>query len=142
MKKTLTKFTSSVGIITGLTLGAFALSALANYTSPTFAPPDCPANEPACNAPINVGQSLQTKNGPFGVNETSMTVDSVSGTRVADFEVAGKTLLQGSAAIGGTLLVNGVTKTIGGLVIQTCASGSCPGDGSNPVETGQMWLVK
>ena len=142
MKSSLTKFASSVGIIAGLTLGAFALSVLADYASPIHTPPQCNSGDPGCDAPINVGKSVQTKRGPFGVNEDAMTVDSVSGTRVADFEVAGKTLLQGSAAIGGTLLVNGVTKTIGGLVIQACASGSCPGDGSNSVETGQMWLVK
>ncbi|MCL5782074.1 MAG: hypothetical protein M1459_01810 [Patescibacteria group bacterium] len=113
MKKTLTKFTSSVGIITGLTLGAFALSALANYTSPTFAPPDCPADEPACNAPINVGSMIQFKNGFLGINELAPALTDTSGNPVAALEVNGKTHITGSAGVDGDLIVGGMATTTG-----------------------------
>ncbi|MFA6295345.1 MAG: hypothetical protein WC666_02900 [Candidatus Paceibacterota bacterium] len=68
---------SRVAVIIGLTLGAFTLSALANWTAPTFSPPDCPASEPACNAPINVGSQSQYKKGAFGIGSSGIGASSV-----------------------------------------------------------------
>ena len=58
-------------IIVGLALGAFAISAVADYTAPTFSFPDCPDTVPGCHAPINTGGGTtqgnytQIKSGPL-----------------------------------------------------------------------------
>ncbi len=70
MKNSLTL--TRVATITGLTLGAFALSALAGtWTAPgTGQPAGTICTPPKCNvdAPINVGDTSQTKTGPLIVN--------------------------------------------------------------------------
>ena len=57
-----------IAVLTGLTLGAFALSvAAANFSAPLHTPPTCNTGEPGCDAPINVGPTLQTKLGWVGL---------------------------------------------------------------------------
>ncbi|MDE1940853.1 MAG: hypothetical protein KGI66_01925, partial [Patescibacteria group bacterium] len=56
-----------VAALTGILLGAFALSALANWTAPLNPPPTCISGDPGCDAPINVGPVAQYKVGPGGI---------------------------------------------------------------------------
>jgi hypothetical protein len=57
--------------IAGLALGAFAISAFAQTGTwtgpPAGTPPDCPTTTPGCNAPINSGDTLQSKIGSLKV---------------------------------------------------------------------------
>jgi hypothetical protein len=59
-----------IAISTGLMLGAFSLSVIAQSTQGTWTaapvpPPDCPVTTQGCNAPINTGLTDQTKSGPL-----------------------------------------------------------------------------
>ena len=57
-----------IATITGLALGAFALSAVAgNWTAPSTTPPTCPSGQSGCDAPINVGASNQAKVGTLSI---------------------------------------------------------------------------
>lgn len=73
-----------IATVTGLALGAFAISALAaNWTPPPEGPPNCHDTTPGCLAPINVGSAVnqmyeQTKNDWLrilgGLNTTNLYV--------------------------------------------------------------------
>jgi hypothetical protein len=59
-----------IAISTGLMLGAFSLSVIAQSTQGTWTaapvpPPDCLVTTQGCNAPINTGLTDQTKSGPL-----------------------------------------------------------------------------
>jgi hypothetical protein len=62
----------------GVLLGASALVALADFTSPHSAPPTCitdptnPNYDAGCLAPINVGAATQSKTGLLGLNTLSV----------------------------------------------------------------------
>lgn len=66
MKK-LSETTKKLAIFTGLLLGAFAISAMANWSAPSFTPPDCPSTTPGCNEPVNIGSIGQIKTGNLGI---------------------------------------------------------------------------
>ena len=63
------KFTSTVFAL-ALGLGvAFGINYVSgNFTPPSQGFPNCPTTDSACNTPINVGASPQTKNGSLDVN--------------------------------------------------------------------------
>ena len=61
---TITSKFNRIAVLTGLALGAFAISAFAvNFSGPKQAPPGCTSGDPGCDAPLNVGPILQTKLG-------------------------------------------------------------------------------
>lgn len=100
-----------VATVSGLILGAFALSAFAGtWTAPT-APP--PGGNP--DAPINVGYDVQTKQGGIILNSLDATV----GHAVMNY---------------GLWVINAPIKAGGGLILETRTS-----DPASP-ETGRMWL--
>lgn len=109
-------------IIVGFILGATAIQVLAQ-TSTWVAPQQTPTGGNVA-APINVDYGGQVKFGNLSLNALAN---------------AGGTFLQ-----YGLLVQNSPVKAAGGLIIQTCSTStlSCPGDGTHPVETGQMWLVQ
>ncbi len=90
------------------------------WTGPTQGPPNGNVS-----APINVGTTNQVKDAGLGVNAIS---------------VFGDGFLSGNFGIGATSTIykleiyGGVTKTTGGLIIETRTD-----DPTNP-ETGRMWL--
>lgn len=128
--------------VTGLALGAFALSALAgSWSAPTLPPPSGNTD-----APINVGTSPQHKAGTLALGKTS---DALSGL-VADINGAigaVNLITTGDVTVGGNLgvgtasptkkleVVGGPIKATGGLIIETVSA-----DPASP-ETGRMWLV-
>lgn len=153
MKNTLLNM-KKMAIISGLSLGAFALSALAatSWTPATQNPPGGNTD-----APINVGPSPQFKAGPLAVGSLVVGKNSVPATGF-DLDVDGFGLFTGLSVSGsgyfsadGTFLgkvgigtnaptkklevVGGPIKATGGLIIETVAT-----DPINP-ESGRMWLV-
>ena len=114
-------------VIGGLILGAFAFSALADWSAPLNAPPTCPAGNAGCDAPINVGTSAQVKNGGLSVNAF---------TAYANAYFAGSVGIGTQPTAGNQLDVEGnPIKAGGGLIIETRAS-----DPASPA-TGRMWLI-
>lgn len=103
-----------IAILSGFALGAFALSALADWTN---APPNPPSGN--TEAPINVGSILQTKIGSFNVG-------TESGTKVGIGTNNPTTKLD---------VEGGPIKAGGGLIIETRTA-----DPTSP-ETGRMWLI-
>ncbi len=56
---------------------------LATWTNPpTGTPPNCPAGEPGCDAPLNVGSSGQAKAGRLGINQTSVPTSNYKALEV------------------------------------------------------------
>lgn len=92
---------SKIASITGLLLGAFALSAVAS----NWGPASCTA--PGCNtkAPINVGPDAQTKKGPLAIGKS----EELSPTTGFDLDVVGVGFF-GGVKVGGALEVIGNTK--------------------------------
>lgn len=73
-----TKITQNIkAIILGLVLTLGLSYVLADFTAPTFSPPNCPTTgpsaNPACSTPINVGDSAQTKTGVLTLLNTIIT---------------------------------------------------------------------
>ena len=94
-----------------------------------------PANPPDNNiaAPLNVGTSAQTKAGYLSI--------SYSTTSYALSVPNGSTWLKGLGVGSGGIVSAGIVDTAGGLIIQRCATGLCPGDAGRTAVTGQMWIV-
>lgn len=117
MKK-LSSTITRVASITGLFLGAFALSVLADSSS--WTPATCSA--PGCNtdAPVNVGANAQFKTGSLAVSKASAPTSGY------DFEVEGNALLSGLNITGKTV-TNTLQVTNGaqaGYVLASDASGN------------------
>ncbi len=55
---------------------AFSIQYLSAWTGPQSAPPTCVAGQIGCDAPINVGSTLQSKNGGLGVQTLDVTSDA------------------------------------------------------------------
>jgi hypothetical protein len=133
---------NKIAVVSGLFLGAFALSALAaSWTPPR-------SNPPADNtdAPINVGMVAQYKSGALAVGKTSapaigfdLDVDGLG--FFYGLKVSGNGMFSGNVGIGTDSptkkleVVGGPIKATGGLIIETISS-----DPVNP-ESGRMWLV-
>ena len=118
MNKT-TSYLSRIAVISGLALGAFTLSALADWHVPGYpgaaiAPTSCPPDRDGCNAPINVGAGGQAKVGSLSLFST---------------------LVSGSFAQYGLLVQNSPIKAAGGLIIENRTS-----DPASP-ENGAIWIV-
>ncbi len=141
--KTIPQNLKKIGVIAGLFLGAFAVSAFAAGWTPA------PCSNPAsCNteAPLNVSNSDQFKVGRLAVGKSSAPTTGyaleVIGTgSFTGMLVSGKGFFSGDVGIG-TLtptkrleVVGGPIKATGGLIIETVVSNP-----SNP-ETGRMWLI-
>ncbi|MEK9178079.1 MAG: hypothetical protein AAB777_03115 [Patescibacteria group bacterium] len=148
-----------IAVLSGLALGAFALSALADWNN---APPNPPGSN--AEAPINVGSVSQTKTGsliigipssgtPSPAKLTTISADIESATNIATFYA--NNLLQGIAIGYNTIrqtniasplildakvvrVVGGPIATEKGLIIETRTSAQ--GDPASP-ETGRMWLI-
>jgi len=73
----LTRIAATVGV----TLGAFAIAAFAQWTAPPGTPPTCPSGAPGCDAPINVGEANQLKLGTLSIN-TSLVSPATIGLNV------------------------------------------------------------
>lgn len=142
-----------------LIMGVSYTKANSPWVGPTAT---APGNNP--DAPVNVGPSTQTKMGSLVIATTTDGIgfnvpNSFSwfnkivvgngiwstGTLVASTSLY---VVNGSLGVGtispATKLevVGGPIKATGGLIIQTCATGSCPGDaGQSSPANGQMWLV-
>ncbi len=56
-----TSFIKKIAVIAGLALGAFSLSAIADWAPPVSTPPTCLSGNPGCDAPINAGPLTQQK---------------------------------------------------------------------------------
>lgn len=102
-----------VAATVGLLLGAFALSALANWTAPLSAPPNCvtdstqPNYQDGCVTPINVGGSWQGKAGALSIgnmNQTSATLNVTGSSVLQSLGVTGTTILGGGGPAAGYVL--------------------------------------
>lgn len=113
MKK-ISPIVTRVAIVAGLALGAFAVSALADWSQPLSAPPACTSGNPGCDAPIHVGYGPQTKQGGIVVNGLASA---------------------GTAMQYGLWVVNAPIWAQGGLIIETRSS-----DPATPAN-GRMWLI-
>ncbi len=102
---------AKVATVTGIFLGAFAISVLAGtWTAPATT---APGGNP--DAPLNVGYGVQTKQGGIILN----SLDSTAGNPVMNY---------------GLWVVSAPIKAGGGLIIETRTS-----DPASP-ESGRMWL--
>jgi hypothetical protein len=114
MKK-ISPFVSKILVVTGLLLGAFAVSAFAtDWSAPQSPAPACTSGNPGCDAPVNVGYSAQIKQGNLWLKGL---------------------VSAGVSATYGLVVENAPVKASGGLIIETRAA-----DPSTP-ETGRMWLI-
>lgn len=114
----LSSITKRTLTLAGLLVGVFALSALADWSSPLSAPPTCVAGNPGCDAPINSGYGGQVKYGGLSLNGFSKS--------------------NGELTNYGLLVNNSPIKAAGGLIIETRTTAQ--GDPASP-ETGRMWLL-
>lgn len=99
---------NKVAVFTGLLLGAFAISALADWSAPLSAPPTCTSGQPGCDAPLNVGGSAQAKSGALGLNETVSQILTGSTLDVNGTASANKLLAKYLQITGGTLAAGNV----------------------------------
>lgn len=103
----------------GFFIGASALSALAAWTAPTETPPTCTSGLAGCDAPVNVGPTLQQKLGSLGTLGLSI---------LGDFKfipVGGVPPTSGQVLVADdTDLVNGKVKwgTPGSISIGACTA--------------------
>ncbi|MDE2040811.1 MAG: hypothetical protein KGI59_00260 [Patescibacteria group bacterium] len=73
MNNTTASYWKKLAALCGLVLGAFAISAWADWSAPMSAPPTCTPGNPGCDAPLNVGTSAQTKYGALSLGQTLTT---------------------------------------------------------------------
>ncbi len=137
MKRQITQNIKSIMLAMVLVWGVSYVSA--DWTAPNSTAPTCvtdptaPGYNPACSAPLNVGTSAQTKAGYLSI--------SYSTTSYALSVPNGSTWLNGLGVGSGGIVSAGIVDTAGGLIIQRCATGLCPGDAGRSAVTGQMWIV-
>lgn len=113
-------------------LSAFLV--FAAWTEPNSVPPTCPSGDPGCDSPINVSATTQGKDGGLILGDNG----GPGGFTVLN----GNSFFLGNIAVGtlspdpGVIvdIVGGLTKTTGGLIIETRTS-----DPASP-EVGRMWL--
>jgi hypothetical protein len=116
-----------VAVITGLVLGAFALAALANWTSPgapgaAITPPNCPTGDYGCDAPINVGSIDQVKDAGLSVKAFTAYLNSYFAANVGiGVQPTAKKL-----EVGGEIHASGdvCTDLAGGKCLSTAGGGS------------------
>jgi len=122
-------FSKTIALAVGVLAMAFLISfVVLAWTEPSSSPPTCPAGQPGCDAPLNIGPTAQTKTGDLTVKTTFYGDDlrlgnwSVPGgvTTAGDIDIknlAGTTVIQldgdtgnltvaGTISEGGTLLSN------------------------------------
>jgi len=148
----ITSKTKRVAVVTGLFLGAFALAALADWTAPTQAPPNCTSGNPGCDAPINVGGTTQTKTGSLTIGgnmavtnllgaahmdlggvATHIPNDHGGGLDIMDMFLGGTIWIPIShASVGSCLAANGTQQD--GLIALNWAA--CSGGGSSGGSSG------
>jgi len=85
-KNNLTKAAALAGVL----LGAFAITALADWSNPTSTPPNCDTGDTSCASPINASATFQQKAGPLQIN--------------GDFSAMGKLFLASTGATAGQVL--------------------------------------
>jgi hypothetical protein len=85
-------------VIAGLLLGSFGVAALADWTPPANQPPTCPPNSAGCDAPINVGNTSQTKTGPLSVGKI-LQANTSRTPLTTGFQVFGKSIFEGEVQI-------------------------------------------
>ncbi|MDE2041421.1 MAG: hypothetical protein KGI59_03525 [Patescibacteria group bacterium] len=135
-----------VAAVVGITLGAFAVTALANWTAPHSLPPTCVTNssspnyDPGCNQPINVGGDVQTKTGGLGLGNfasqpfPSGTLLDVFGTGVInDLWTSAIHDQNGSTGNAGDCLTSDGSHIVWG----SCGSGSGVGSAVTKIIAGQ-----
>ena len=59
----MTKYIKFIALATTLVLVGLVALSVSAYTPPTFEPPTCPVENPACNPPVNTGSANQRKQG-------------------------------------------------------------------------------
>lgn len=118
-------------VLAGLIIGAFTLSAAADWTAPLDVPPSCTSGNPGCDAPLTVGNTMQTKVGALTLNTSGspfqyglIVANGTVGIRTASPDTS--TALDVESA---------PIKAGGGLILETRAS-----DPTNPA-TGRIWLI-
>ena len=135
MKTSISPLVSRAAILTGLFLGAFAISAIA-WSSPVSAPPTCNAGDPGCDAPINTSASTQTKIGPLVVSNSSLNTGT--GLLVPWGNVVIGTGANTSVPTQYGLYVTGKPmKAAGGFVMETRTADPAVAD----MKTGRMWMI-
>lgn len=101
------KYFSSLPIWVRQVCGVVALSLLvgiisvsADWTAPTGSFPTCPAGDPACNTPINVGAQAQTKSGNLTLNNNLTVLNSISSNTIGSLNNAFLATTGGKVGIG------------------------------------------
>ena len=106
---------------TGIALGAFAISVLAQSTwvAPPGAPTTCPEGYSGCDAPLHVGIEHQIKKGPLSINtNTTNPIDPYG------LEVFGISRFFGNIEIG-TAEESATVKIIDGNLFESGLKFSC-----------------
>ncbi|MES2216095.1 MAG: hypothetical protein V4481_02255 [Patescibacteria group bacterium] len=121
-------FIKKVAVIAGLTLGAFSLSAIADWTAPLSAPPTCVTGNPGCDAPINASATGQGKMGKLGLGSitapTGPELLKVLGGVVADTLVT-RTLAVTDGVASSSVLTSDASGNAKWQPIPTPAAASC-----------------
>lgn len=120
-------YIKKIAVVSGLVLGAFSLSVLADWSAPILAPNTCLTGNPGCDAPIHVGANGQGKVGSLSIGKLS----APSSPTILD--VTGGAVIQGIVA--GILEVTGATKT-GSLEVTNAATAGSVTTGALKVTTG------
>lgn len=141
----ISKNLQKIAVITGLLLGAFAISALADWSAPgtptsPISPPNCPTGDYGCDAPINVGAATQYKSGPLGVGATSGLSTGVNfeafGTAVLQNLLAGNATTSTFAMTSGAGANKVLTSDANGNATWKTPSGGSGGSGVSSITSG------
>lgn len=107
-------------IVIVILIVTFALpNAFADWTAPLTTPPSCPAGDPGCDAPVNVGTVAQIKDGDLTVDAFSALLNSYFAGKLGigviptlsspALEVAGQVKITGGSPGAGKVLTSDAT---------------------------------
>ena len=117
---TTNSFARKIAVITGLLLGAFAISALADWAPPLSGPPACTSGNPGCDSPLNAGGLWQYKTGPVTIGSNAPVTPPAPQPALT---VVGKTVLA-NVGITGTAILGGGSPANGKVLTSTDSSGT------------------